>query len=352
MTVIDLFSGVGGLSLGFQTAGFSIVLANEIDSEIANAYINNHPTVKMINNDITKMCIKKTFYEFQKKVTVIIGGPPCQGFSQKGSRKSINDDRNFLFKYFYNIVEFIQPDYFLMENVPNLLTTENGLFKNQIMELFGNAGYTIDSRILNAAMFGVPQNRKRAFILGRRGSIMCTLPTSKSTRISVDDAISDLSFLKSGEGQKKQEYLYAPRTEYQERLRANTNILHNHISTCHSALAIYKMSLVPPKKGKEVLPSHMLTKSIYSGTWSRLIGDDVSVTITTRFDTPSSGRFVHPTLNRCITPREAARLQSFPDDFIFYGSKSSIMKQIGNAVPPILAAEIANKIVDDIKLRM
>jgi len=306
----------------------------------------------MINNDITKMCIKETFREFQNNVTIIVGGPPCQGFSQKGSRKSVNDDRNFLFKNFYNIVEYIKPDYFLMENVPNLLTTENGLFKMQIMDLFGNAGYTLDSCILNAALFGVPQNRKRAFILGRRGSIKCSLPTTTDTRVSVDDAISDLSFLSSCEGQEKQEYLYAPKSKYQEELRAKSSFLFNHIATCHSALAVHKMSLVPPKKGKEVLPSHMLTKSIYSGTWSRLIGDDVSVTITTRFDTPSSGRFVHPVLNRCITPREAARLQSFPDDFIFYGSKSSIMKQIGNAVPPILATEIAKKIANDIRYRI
>ena len=147
----------------------------------------------------------------------------------------------------------------------------------------------------------------------------------------------------------KQEYLMAAETDYQKQMRKKSSQLFNHCATAHSADAIKKLKLIPPEKGKEFLPKKMLTKSIYSGTWSRIEKDKVSVTITTRFDTPSSGRFSHPFLNRAITVREAARLQSFPDSFVFYGNKSSQMKQVGNAVPPLLAKAIAQAIYNDME---
>ncbi len=132
-------------------------------------------------------------------------------------------------------------------------------------------------------------------------------------------------------------------------LRKGSSILHNHVATKHSELALERLRLIPPNKGREVLPPEHLTKSIYSGTWSRMVKDDISVTITTRFDTPSSGRFTHPFLHRAITVREAARIQSFPDTFVFYGNKTSQMKQVGNAVPPLLAKAIAQIIIDDMR---
>ncbi len=278
---------------------------------------------------------------------MIIGGPPCQGFSQKGKRKSINDPRNFLFQYYYKVVSLIKPKYFVMENVPNLLTSENGYFKREIENLFGNIGYKITADVLNASDFGVPQNRKRAVIIGRLGEYALQLPNPQSQKITIWDAISDLAYLNSGEGAEIQEYKLEPRSEYQILLRKGSSHLYNHIATKHSELAIERLKLIPPNKGKEVLPVEHLTKSIYSGTWSRMIKDDVSVTITTRFDTPSSGRFTHPYLNRAITVREAARIQSFPDTFIFYGTKTSQMKQVGNAVPPLLAKAIAGVIKED-----
>lgn len=347
-TMIDLFSGVGGLSLGFEMAGFKAVIANEYDASIAESYVKNRPHVKMIVNDITQLPIQETFSEYRGKIDLIVGGPPCQGFSQKGQRKSINDERNFLFRYYYEVVALVKPKYFVMENVPNLLTTEDGYFKKEIESLFENIGYKIVADVLNASDFGVPQNRKRAVIIGRLGDYPLSMPKPQTRKVTIWDAISDLAYLESGEGAEVQEYRYAPQSEYQRVLRDGSILLHNHVATKHSELALERLRLIPPNKGREVLPPEHLTKSIYSGTWSRMLKDDISVTITTRFDTPSSGRFTHPFLNRAITVREAARIQSFPDTFVFHGNKTSQMKQVGNAVPPLLAKAIAEVILEDI----
>lgn len=346
--VIDLFSGVGGLSQGFRNEGFNIVLANEIDPEIAFSYQKNHPDTLMINEDITKLEVYSIFKEY-KNVSLIIGGPPCQGFSQKGNRNTFDDPRNYLFKYFYKVVEYLNPGYFVIENVPNILTSNNGFFKRQIYDLFEKIGYTLNSSVLNACDYGVPQARKRAIIIGRKGNKKLDMPNPQNLFISAWDAISDLAFLDSGEGEFISNYLYPPHNTYQQKLRKNAEFLYNHQATKHSQLALERMQLVPENGGRKDLPTYHHTKSIYSGTWGRIVKFEPSVTITTRFDTPSSGRFTHPILNRAITVREAARLQSFSDDIIFYGSKSSQMKQVGNAVPPLLAQEIAKVIKDDME---
>ncbi len=352
LRTIDLFAGVGGLSHGFKQEGFEVVLANEIDKSIATAYEKNHPGTKMINEDITALPLESVFGQYIGNVDVIIGGPPCQGFSQKGSRKLLDDDRNFLFEYYYKVVKLVRPTYFVMENVPNLLTSGKGIFKDEIYRLFGEIGYKLDSAILNAYEFGVPQTRRRAFILGKlTNQVGVLLPKSVNKRITIEEAISDLAYLESGEGEEIQEYKNPPLSDYQRLMRKSSSLLYNHVATKHSEVAIERMKLVPVGKGREVLPEEHLTKSIYSGTWSRMIKDEPSVTITTRFDTPSSGRFTHPVLHRAITVREAARIQSFPDDFIFYGTKTSQMKQVGNAVPPLLAQEVAKVIRQDVEIQ-
>ena len=348
-TVIDLFAGVGGLSLGFELAGFDVVLGNEYDESIAEAYKLNHPTTKMIVADIKDLPIEETFAKYRNKVDVIIGGPPCQGFSQKGQRKTIHDERNFLFEYFVSVVNYLRPNYFVMENVPNLLTAENGYFKKEITELFQDKGYSLSSGRLNAADYGVPQNRHRAVIIGKLGNSALSMPAPSNDTVTIWDAISDLAYHNSGEGSEVSEYLISPQSEYQQRLRNGSNHLYNHKSTKHSALALERLKMIPPNSGKEFLPKEHLTKSIYSGTWTRMSQDEISVTITTRFDTPSSGKFTHPYLHRAITVREAARIQSFPDSFRFVGTKGSQMKQVGNAVPPFLAQAIANVIMKDIQ---
>lgn len=348
-TVIDLFAGVGGLSLGFEMEGFDILLANEFDQSIATAYKENHKSTDVVVGDITSLDLSKVFGEYVNKIDVVIGGPPCQGFSQKGKRKTINDERNFLFKHYVEVVKFVKPKYFVMENVPNLLTAEKGFFLNEIKGLFKGYGYSIRYGVLNAADYGVPQNRRRAIIIGKYLATPPELPLPCKQKVTIWDAISDLAYLESGEGEFEQEYRNSPKSDYEKKMRKGSKILYNHMATKHSALALERLSLIPPNAGKEILPKEHITKSVYSGTWSRMKQNDVAVTITTRFDTPSSGKFTHPFLNRAITVREAARLQSFPDTFKFIGSKMSQMKQVGNAVPPLLARKIARVIMNDIK---
>lgn len=344
---IDLFAGAGGLSLGFEESGFEVVLANEFDASIAGAYQYNHRDTEVVIGDITALNLEEIFAPWHNVIDVIIGGPPCQGFSMKGQRLSVKDKRNFLFKNYIEVVRLVQPKYIVMENVPELLTAENGLFRDEILELFDGIGYQLTMGTLNAMDYGVPQSRRRAFIIGKLGGQAPPLPAPCSSRTTVWDAISDLAFLESGEGSEEQTYPYPPQSAYQALMRNDSTVLYNHAATKHSPLTLERLSMIPPNAGKEVLPAEHLTKSIYSGTWTRMRADEVSATITTRFDTPSSGKFTHPFLNRAITVREAARIQSFPDTYVFRGKKASQMKQVGNAVPPLLAKAVADMIKAD-----
>ena len=246
------------------------------------------------------------------------------------------------------VVELVKPTYFVMENVPNLLTAEGGYFKKEIEELFDSMGYKLKSGVLNASDYGVPQNRRRAVIIGKRKGEAPDLPVPQNINVTIWDAISDLAYLESGEGSEEQSYRNPPQSDYERMLRGKSEILYNHVATRHSKIALERLAMIPENAGREVLPEEHLTKSIYSGTWTRMRKDEISVTITTRFDTPSSGKFTHPYLNRAITVREAARIQSFPDSFRFIGNKGSQMKQVGNAVPPLLAQAIAECIMKDI----
>lgn len=343
MKVADLFSGVGGMSQGFLMAGFEIELAIEFDKEIANSFQKNHPLTTVYSNDIRNLDFSEIHHKHHS-IDVVVGGPPCQGFSQKGKRLSLNDPRNFLFKQFVSFVEEFTPKYFVLENVPNIITTENGYFKDEIISSFNLLGYNVCCGILNAVDFGVPQDRRRAVFIGQRETLEVALPIPNGLHNTVKDAIFDLPYIQSGEGETPCHYDKLPTTSLQKELRGESKLIYNHIATKHSATALRRMSMVPIGEGGKVLPEEERTKSIYSGTYCRLLENEVASTITTRFDTPSSGRFTHPLLNRCLTTREAARLQTFPDSFIFYGSKTSQMKQVGNAVPPYLAYAIADVI--------
>jgi DNA (cytosine-5)-methyltransferase 1 len=346
MIAADLFSGVGGLSQGFISAGFEIAFAIEFDKEIADAYAKNHPGTEMINENICTIDVESV-KERHPHIDLIMGGPPCQGFSQKGKRMSINDPRNFLFQQFVRFVESFKPKYFVLENVPNIITTSNGYFKDQIIESFSKLGYTVNCGVLSASEFGIPQDRHRAVFIGVLGENGIELPKSPHKRVTIEEAIYDLPFIGSGEGEEISQYDKKATSDYQKQLRNGSKVLYNHVATKHSDLALERLSLIPKGAGREVLPAEHRTKSIYSGTWCRLLEDGIAPTITTRFDTPSSGRFTHPVLNRCLTVREAARVQSFPDSFRFYGNKTSQMKQVGNAVPPLLAYAIAQQILNN-----
>lgn len=345
--ILDLFSGAGGLSKGMDMIdGFTTVIANDYNFSALETFKKNFPKTEVVYGDIGDQKVKQTIFKLakEKKVNMIIGGPPCQGFSNKGKKLGLKDPRNFLFLEYLDLVERIQPEVFVIENVKTMLTASNGFFIKEIETNILKLGYKMTYGVLNASDFGVPQNRQRAIIIAFKDKIPQLPKPFNIDKQSVRDAISDLSFLNAGEGEFEQEYLLSPQTKYQKYLRRNSKKLYNHQATNHSELALYKLSLIPPEKGKEYLPDHLKGKQLFKTTWGRLKWDSQSPTIDTRFDTPSNGTNSHPYLDRAITPREAARLQSFPDDFIFIGKKTEITKQIGNAVPPLLSLAIAKSI--------
>lgn len=348
--ILDLFSGAGGFSYGMEkNEHFQTVIAVDFNPNALATFKYNMPNSNIITGDITNTEIKKQIIESSQKlqVNMIIGGPPCQGFSLKGKKLGLNDPRNYLFNEYLNIVEILQPDVFTIENVKALLSTSAGWFKNQIIEKVHKLGYHVSYGILNASAFGVPQARERAiFICCKEKEI--ALPIGNSQIVTVKEAIGDLAYLNSGEGEFEQDYLYEPTSDYQRERRKKSKILYNHKASNHSDIAIKKLSMIPPECGKEHLPQELLGKQQFSGTWGRLKWDTVSPTIDTRFDASSNGTNNHPFLNRAITPREAARLQSFDDEFVFIGPKVQIRQQIGNAVPPLMAKAIADKIYEEI----
>ncbi|HEM2866489.1 TPA: DNA cytosine methyltransferase, partial [Streptococcus suis] len=246
-----------------------------------------------------------------------------------------------------HLVKVLQPLVFVIENVKNLMSTSNGWFKEQIINEIKKLGYEVSVGILRASDYGVPQNRERViFLCSKKNAISLPEPTVKSLT-TVRDAIEDLAYLNSNEGDFEQSYITEVRTEYQKLMRKDSVKLYNHRASNHSEIAIHKLSMIPPEKGKEYLPKKLLGKQKYKSTWGRLKWDEPSPTIDTRFDAASNGTNNHPFLHRSITPREAARIQSFDDRFIFYGSKVDIRTQIGNAVPPLMAKAIADQIYEN-----
>ncbi len=339
--VLDLFCGAGGLSVGLdQVKGIKTVIGVDHEKYAIETFNKNFKNAIGIVADLTDEKKKKEIIELakKKKVNMIVGGPPCQGFSLKGKNLGMDDPRNFLFLEFYDMVEKIKPEVFVIENVKNLLNSEKGYFINQIIKKFSALGYLLNPGVLNAKNYGVPENRERAIIIGSLSRSISLPQPNIEEFTTVKDAISDLNYLESGEGSFESEYQTQPLSNYQKMLRGKK--LYNHQATNHSKFCLEKLSLIPAEKDKKYLPKELYGKQKFATTWSRLKWDDVSPTIDTRFDTPSNGRNSHPTLNRAITPREAARIQSFPDDFVFLGPKTAVCKQIGNAVPPLLAKAI------------
>lgn len=352
--ILDLFSGAGGFSYGMEkNPHFKTAIALDWNENALKTFKHNMPHTEVMVGDITSSSIKEKIIEKSKKekVNMIIGGPPCQGFSLKGKKLGLNDPRNYLFKEYLSIVEEIQPEVFVIENVKALLSTSAGWFKNEIVNTIKSMGYYVDYGILTASDFGVPQSRQRAIFIACK-SRKIELPKKTCNReVTVRDAIYDLAYLNSGEGSFEQNYSTNATSDYQTLMRKNSEKLYNHKASNHARIAIEKLSMIPPECGKEHLPQELLGNQKFSGTWGRLKWDSISPTIDTRFDAASNGTNNHPFLNRSITPREAARIQSFDDKFVFLGPKVQVRQQIGNAVPPLLANAIANKIAKEFNLK-
>lgn len=337
MNVIDLFSGCGGLSKGFLDAGYNIILGVDNEEAALETFKHNHDGGDALNLDLSQEDSFATIREHinGENIDVIIAGPPCQGFSLTGTR-DFDDERNKLYLAVIKSVEIFNPKAFVIENVPGMGTLYNGKVKDEIINRFEKLGYNVSNQIMNSAEYGVPQVRRRLIFVGVReeyGQFEFPLPTNKEEvdYITCKEAISDLHDFEEGIGAEVSDYINEPESEYQKKMRRDMNKLHNHVGTRHTENVIDVISQVPEGGNHKDLPEGVGTSRKFNEAWTRYHGDKPSKTI----DTGHRNHF-HYKYNRVPTVRENARLQSFPDDFIFKGTKTKQYRQVGNAVPPKL----------------
>ena len=335
--VLDIFSGCGGLSFGFLKQGYEVVAGIDHWEDSVKTFEYNHNGAKGIVADLGNFK-PEIFNEFMG-VDVVVGGPPCQGFSISGKRNP-NDPRNNLYKGFVKTVAHLNPKAFILENVPNLVSMDSGKIKDQIIKDFSNLGYDVKYKIMLASDYGVPQNRRRVVFVGVKGVNSYNFPSGKTVdlklKITTKDAISDLPDDSVVDGSKNK---IKPKNDYQTKMRANATKVFNHQITNHDQKTIDTIALVPDGKNYKSLPEHLKNTRKVNIAWTRYSSSKPSLTI----DTGHRHHF-HYKYNRVPTVRESARLQSFPDDFVFLGSKTSQYKQVGNAVPPLMAEAIAEEL--------
>ena len=370
---IDLFAGCGGLSLGFEMAGFNIPLAIEIDDWAAETYKKNHSSTEVLIGDITQITdLDNIISKEDLPVDGIIGGPPCQGFSLSGNRDK-KDPRNSLFMEFVRFVKYFKPKFFVMENVTGILsmkTQDNELVKDIILSEYDAAGYNVTICKLNAAEYGVPQSRLRVFFIGIRKDLPFNekdlTPTPflfNEDQVTLEEAIMDLPQIKAREGKEFQEYSQEPTNDYQKWARNNSDGVYNHIAMRHTQRIIERFENIGYGQSvADVDECHQQRKrgdaskisgKVFSQNNMRPYPNKPAPTIAASFQS----NFVHPYLNRNFTAREGARIQSFPDTYIFCGKRTTMSweknisqyQQIGNAVPPLLGKAIAENMIQYLK---
>lgn len=371
--ILDVFCGTGGFSTGFErTGGFQVVSGIDLLPDRIDTFHANHRNARAICADITTVDADQLL-EGCPTPEVIIGGPPCQGFSSIRPFRTLTekDRRNNLFEHFALMVDAVRPAWFVLENVVGLITHQRGATLNALLSVFEGAGYTLSWRVLNAAFYGLPQRRERFVLVGSRdgrefpwpapthyfenarsmagrhgqhheiGALWSSSVTELQPAVTVMDAIGDLPPLESGESASRYGRR-TPSTPYQEMMRVGSDCLTLHEATKHSA----KMLEIIRHSGFNIsaLPEGLVSSG-FSTCYSRLEPDRPSVTLTVNFVHPASNKCIHPEQNRALTPREGARLQGFPDTFEFKGTRAQIVKQIGNAVPPLLGEVVARSLL-------
>ena len=346
-TAVELFAGAGGLSIGLERAGIHVVIANEIMPDFAATLAANHPNTNVINEDIHKINFRDELKKLGlESVDVLSGGPPCQGFSTIGS-KNRQDPRNSLFYEYLRAVSETNPKYTIFENVSGFKRMYDGFAYETLVKELGELGYETKSQILNAADYGAPQIRYRTVVLGwRRGLPPLEFPPPTNGEkdglrpyLTLMEAISDLPPI--GAGESSDNYATPPQNEYQRRMRKNQEVLLEHNAANYGEKMQEILRIIPEGGSISDLPMRLRPRSAYCNTYARLLPNEPSPTITRNFGTPSSSRCVHPFQPRALSTREGARLQGFPDNYMFVGGKQSKNLQIGNAVPPILGEAIA-----------
>ncbi|MDI6766773.1 MAG: DNA cytosine methyltransferase [Bacteroidota bacterium] len=354
MLAIDLFCGAGGLSLGLVNAGFKIALAIDKDKYAVETYKTNHNSMPnyCILADLGELDPLQTLAKIKIKsndISLIAGGPPCQGFSMaNGHSRSINNPKNKYVWDFVRWIELIRPEAFLMENVKGFEQIDGGILISKLKEKFIALGYKNTIHItLDAVEYGVPQRRKRVFLIGFLNGSQFEKPKVKLDGIKrhfipVKDAIiGDLPEINELPGSNASYYKNGPVTKYQKKIRQGKKILHNHITTVCRGYIVEKFSWIKQGENWQAIKDRIGIKVQYSSLYKRLDENHPSITMSNY----RKSMIIHPNENRLLSVREAARLQSFPDNYIFKGGISSMQQQVGDAVPPLLAKSVAEKIV-------
>jgi DNA (cytosine-5)-methyltransferase 1 len=369
-SVVDLFAGIGGFAEGFLRANhnqskfqFDLRLLVDFDPTASFTFKKNYPKIAFWTADLAKKQATEllTLLRMRRgELDFLIGGPPCQGFSPSGKRW-LDDNRNRLLSRFIELAHDLEPKCVIIENVPTALSAFAQIFKEQIHEAF--RGYTVRHAVLNASSFGVPQIRRRAFIVALRNDLgIIDFPFPSGTFdvidigrdshtdakadyrfVTVEEAIGDLPELAAGDAFDGRAYTREWNTDYQRDRRQDSIAVFNHVARTHSPQFLNKISAIRPGQGNAQLPEgERFSDNYFSQAYARLHPQGIGFTITAHFRNPGSGRFTHYRDNRSITVREAARLQSFNDRFIFYGYDRDQERHVGNAVPPVLSAALAS----------
>lgn len=348
-TVIDLFSGCGGFSYGFQQAGYHVILGVDNTEVALKTFEENHNDSKTLLVDLhEESSIDKILQTKEKhSVDVIIAGPPCQGFSLTGSRKE-NDERNTLFNAVFRLAKKVNPKAIIIENVQGLLNLYKGKAKKEIIELCEEMGYNCSPKLIYAPDYGVPQIRKRVFFVAIKkelGVFEFPEPTHKPENyIGCEDAIGDLPNLVSELGGEEMLYNKKTNSAYQKMMRNGNKKIKNHLGTKHTEHVIDVISQVPEGGNHKDLPPGVGDSRKFNEAWTRYHSKKPSKTI----DTGHRNHF-HYKWNRVPSVRENARLQSFPDKFVFSGTKTQQYRQVGNAVPPLLGKVLGNHLLNYLK---
>jgi len=347
MIGIELFSGAGGMATGAHQAGIDIRIAVENDHYAAQTYLINHKTTTVIIDDIEN--IKKFRLEKKNDQVILFGGPPCQGFSYSNKKtRSKNNSKNWLFKELIRVIGLTKPDWIVIENVAGLKTMNKGYFLKTICEDLHKHGYTSNVKILNAADFGVPQKRERIFIVASKHGIAFEFPVGKfkDKHISVKEALFDLPKLINGSMTSKLKYSSEAKSNYAKKLRGNKKTVSQNYVTNSSPLIIERYKYVKQGNNWKDIPKKLMNNykdytRCHSNIYHRLSQNKPSVVISNY----RKSMLIHPIENRGLSVREAARLQSFPDHYIFKGPLNQKQQQVGNAVPPLLAQAIFKKVL-------
>ena len=339
IVAVDLFAGAGGMSLGASMAGVDVRLAVEIDPCAASTYRLNHPQTPVFQRDIRLLNVSDLPQKKRMK-TILFGGPPCQGFSTSNQKtRSTNNESNWLFQEYLRVVQAWMPDWVVFENVTGLVQTAEGLFLDSVQSGLKALDYRLSTWTLNASEFGVPQRRSRLFIVGSRAGFEIPAPVAiSSSPVTVREAIGDLPRLHNGESATVLPYGKEPHSQYAEHMRRSSSVSLNNFVTRNAAHIVARYPHIPQGGNWESIPSRLMRNykdrtRCHTGIYHRLRASEPSVVI----GNYRKNMLIHPTQNRGLSVREAARLQSFPDHYSFAGSIGFQQQQVGNAVPPLLA---------------